>query len=57
MPQDQNLWIKRQSNTQQRNISDDQQPSGDKRVGVGWILIRISWRSRASRALLIQILN
>ncbi|MDT7895378.1 MAG: hypothetical protein RQ855_04165 [Desulfurococcales archaeon] len=24
MPQDQNLWIKRQSNTQQKNISDNQ---------------------------------
>ncbi|MFZ8823977.1 MAG: hypothetical protein ACO2O0_07505 [Desulfurococcales archaeon] len=23
MPQDQNLWIKRQSNTQQKNISDN----------------------------------
>jgi hypothetical protein len=25
------LWIKRQSNTKQINISDNQQPSGDKR--------------------------
>ncbi|MDT7887604.1 MAG: hypothetical protein RQ885_01345 [Desulfurococcales archaeon] len=26
------LWIKKHSNTKQKNISDNQQPSGDKRV-------------------------
>jgi hypothetical protein len=27
------LWIKKQGNPKQMNISDDQQPSGDKRIG------------------------
>jgi hypothetical protein len=31
MPQDQNLWIRKHSNPKQKNISDNQQPSGDKR--------------------------
>jgi hypothetical protein len=26
------LWIKKQSNPKQMNISDSQQPSGDKRI-------------------------
>jgi hypothetical protein len=36
MPQDQNLWIEKQSNTKQKNTSDNQQPSGDKRLGLGF---------------------